>query len=158
MKGASLGDADGNGKPDLTLTFARAPLLPALSSATTQLEIAGTLVGGKRFHSFAPVRVVAPPSSQRPDPQLQVISAPGVLPVALAVSASASRPGDGAVAVYDVRGRLVRRWNAPAREGVERITWDGRRTDGTAVASGIYFARVEGSIASGSAGRIVIAR
>ena len=155
IKGAAVGDANGNGTMDLTLTFLRAPLQPALSAATTQLEIAGSLTDGRRFHGFAPVRVVTPNSSIRPDPQLTIRSAPGVLPVTLALEAAA--PGR-AVAVYDVRGRLVRRWMAAARGNGERFSWDGRRADGTPVASGIYFARVEGSGAAGAAGRIVIAR
>jgi hypothetical protein len=158
IKGAALGDANQNGKPDLTLAFARAPLLPALTEGTTQLEIAGSLVGGKRFHGFAPVRVVLRPSAQRPDPQLQVISSPGVLPVTLTLEAAAPGLAPRAVAVYDVRGRLVRRWIAAA-QGAERFTWDGRRVDGTPVASGIYFARAEGPAAPGAkARRIVIAR
>ena len=155
LKGAALGDANGNGRLDLTLSFLRAPLQPALTATTTQLEIAGALTDGRRFHGFAPVRVITPSSSIRPDPQLTVRSAPGVLPVTLALDAAA--PGR-AVAVYDVSGRLVRRWIAAARERGERFSWDGRRADGTPVASGIYFARVEGSDAAGAAGRIVIAR
>ncbi|HET9253122.1 MAG TPA: aryl-sulfate sulfotransferase [Candidatus Eisenbacteria bacterium] len=157
VKGATLGDANGNGKQDLTVSFAREPLLPALTPATAQLEIAGSLTSGTRFHGFAPVRVISPTRATRPDPELQVISAPGVLPVTLALEAGA--PGRArAVAVYDVSGRLVRRWIPDARGGTERFTWDGRRADGTPAASGIYFARVEGSNAPGAAGRIVITR
>lgn len=50
------------------------------------------------------------------------------------------------IAVYDVSGRLVRRLvdgDAPA--GAHVATWDGRDSHGAAVASGIYFIRLETS-------------
>jgi hypothetical protein len=42
--------------------------------------------------------------------------------------------------VYDVRGRHVRTLiDGTLTEGFKRITWDGRNTQGTFVASGVYF-------------------
>lgn len=53
------------------------------------------------------------------------------------------RPGYVAAAVYDVRGRLVRRLVGEMLEGRERsITWDGRDEAGDLLASGIYFLRL----------------
>lgn len=159
IKGAAVGDADANGKPDLTVVFSRAPLQPILTPETTQLEISGALFGGKRFHGFAPVRVVASMMSPRPSPSLRVLSAPGETPVELALEPGPAASGARAVAVYDVRGRVVRRWRVTAGSGAERFTWDGRRADGAEAASGIYFARVEGPGGEpGAARRIVIAR
>jgi hypothetical protein len=44
------------------------------------------------------------------------------------------------LAVYDMRGRLTRILVDEARApGVHRVQWDGRRTDGTPVPSGLYF-------------------
>jgi hypothetical protein len=158
IKGAAVGDADANGKPDLTVVFPRAPLQPILTLETTRLEISGALADGKRFHGFAPVRVVSPMMSPRPAPSLRVVSAPGVTPVELALEPGAAASGARAVAVYDVRGRMVRRWDVTAGSDAKRFTWDGRRADGAEAASGVYFARVEGPGATGAARRIVIAR
>jgi len=44
----------------------------------------------------------------------------------------------GSIEIYDVMGRLVRRY-----ENVENaVTWDGTRVDGRPASSGIYFARI----------------
>lgn len=53
-------------------------------------------------------------------------------------SARPFAPGD-AVAIYDVRGRLVRALSAGA--GETAIAWDGRGMDGARAAAGVYFAR-----------------
>jgi len=63
-----------------------------------------------------------------------VLSRVGSLPVEISYRALGS--GAGLVRVMDVRGRLVRRLR-PSETG--RVTWDGRRDDGAAVGSGIYF-------------------
>jgi hypothetical protein len=48
------------------------------------------------------------------------------------------------LAVYDVEGRLVRTLaDAVMGEGKKGRTWDGRNTRGEAVASGVYFYRLE---------------
>jgi flagellar hook assembly protein FlgD len=47
------------------------------------------------------------------------------------------------LAVFDVRGRCVRRLAAGTYDpGRHRIAWDGRGEDGRAVSSGVYFARL----------------
>jgi len=55
-------------------------------------------------------------------------------------------PADGGlhtVSVYDVNGRMVRRLHQGHRGGgTVRLDWDGRRTDGTLAASGVYFVRL----------------
>ena len=55
-------------------------------------------------------------------------------------------PSGGAdvqLAVYDVQGRLVRRLvDAPKAAGTHRVSWDGRDSHGTAVATGVYFYRM----------------
>jgi hypothetical protein len=49
------------------------------------------------------------------------------------------------LAIYDVRGALVRRLVTTARrpQGTTIETWDLRSDAGTTVSSGIYFARLE---------------
>jgi hypothetical protein len=53
--------------------------------------------------------------------------------------------GRATLRIYDVQGRLITTLVDDVRErGIEyRVTWDGRDDDGRAVASGVYFARLE---------------
>jgi hypothetical protein len=57
---------------------------------------------------------------------------------------SVRAPGDVKLRICDVEGRALRTlvdgWRGP---GEYRVMWDGKRDDGTAVASGIYFYRLE---------------
>lgn len=47
------------------------------------------------------------------------------------------------VTIHDALGRTVSRlWNGPLAAGVQAIEWDGTNNAGTAVSSGIYFARI----------------
>jgi len=48
-----------------------------------------------------------------------------------------------AIHIYNVTGQQVRTYRGRLEAGVHRITWDGRNGQGTAVASGAYFYRVE---------------
>lgn len=48
-------------------------------------------------------------------------------------------PGEAALNVYDLQGRLVRAFTAARFEaGTHAVTWDGRDASGRAVASGVY--------------------
>ena len=52
--------------------------------------------------------------------------------------------GDASVAIYDVTGRRVASLLAaqlPA--GRQEVVWDARSADGSRIADGVYFARVE---------------
>lgn len=52
-------------------------------------------------------------------------------------------PTRGRLAIFDVRGQLVRElYVGPLAAGPHEAQWDGRRTNGTAVASGLYFYRL----------------
>jgi hypothetical protein len=52
-------------------------------------------------------------------------------------------PGYGVLTVYDINGRLVRRWGSPGARpaviGGQRLDWDGTDHHGRRLASGIYF-------------------
>ncbi|MEZ4647290.1 MAG: DUF4331 family protein [Candidatus Eisenbacteria bacterium] len=51
---------------------------------------------------------------------------------------------DARLALYDVRGRLVRELvDGPLAEGSHVVSWDGRDARGVRVANGIYFSRLE---------------
>ena len=54
-----------------------------------------------------------------------------------------ARPGDVAIRIYDVGGRLVRALN-PGRmtAGPRAVVWDGKNADGGTSASGVYFGRL----------------
>ncbi len=50
---------------------------------------------------------------------------------------------DVSLAVYDMRGRLVRTlWRGPREAGSHALPWDGRGEDGARSATGIYFCRL----------------
>ena len=61
------------------------------------------------------------------------------------------------LAVYDVRGRLLRELAAVPGEPSEFL-WDGRDARGRAVASGIYLLRVRGGNASPATGKLLLLR
>ncbi|MEK7314790.1 MAG: T9SS type A sorting domain-containing protein, partial [Candidatus Eisenbacteria bacterium] len=52
--------------------------------------------------------------------------------------------GDEGVAVYDISGRLVRKWRASGvtgAAGILRVDWDGTDLRGRRIPAGIYFAK-----------------
>ena len=60
------------------------------------------------------------------------------------IAFSLARPAAVSLAVYDLAGRRVRLLVEGERgAGPHEISWDGRNDRGTAVASGVYFARLE---------------
>ena len=69
-------------------------------------------------------------------------------------------PGYGYLAVYDIRGRVVRSWGslgvAPAVAGPMRLTWDGTDAEGRRLASGIYF--VQYGLSPKNRARVVLVR
>lgn len=66
--------------------------------------------------------------------------------------------GHVAVALFDVRGRLVRRvLDGPLSAGAHDVAWDGRDADGTPVPPGVYFYRFV-TAAGDEVRRVVLAR
>jgi hypothetical protein len=60
-----------------------------------------------------------------------------------AIDFELSQPEQVSLVVFDVNGALVRRLVSGAfAAGIHHATWDGRRQDGAAVASGVYFYRL----------------
>ena len=65
--------------------------------------------------------------------------------VAVRLSADAARAGGLRLGVYDVAGRLVRMLaDGTLPAGERSISWDGRNSAGTPVASGVYTLRLDG--------------
>jgi probable HAF family extracellular repeat protein len=102
----------------------------------------------------APMATV-PRTTPEPDLAVRIASSPGARPVALEVSgASAAAPY--VASIFDVRGRLVQRWERPA--GAELMaTWDGRGSDGSFAPAGVYFVKVA-SQGRHSTAKIVLTR
>jgi len=60
------------------------------------------------------------------------------------IAFSLARKSDVVLRIYDVRGALVRTLVADSREaGNHRVLWDGRDNGGSAVATGVYFYRLQ---------------
>lgn len=74
---------------------------------------------------------------------LQVWPTPSSGRVEIAFHLGAAEPA--VIRVFDVRGRLLRTLSGQHqwRAGENRLTWDGRGADGTAVPSGVYVVRLE---------------
>jgi hypothetical protein len=61
------------------------------------------------------------------------------------------------IAIFNVNGRLVRRFTAMLSSGESTITWDGKDDRGGRAASGVYFARVQANEEAGK-GKLVLVR
>ncbi|HEX4935493.1 MAG TPA: FlgD immunoglobulin-like domain containing protein, partial [Gemmatimonadaceae bacterium] len=66
-------------------------------------------------------------------------------------------PGKGRVAVYDVRGGLVRTLASGEEPfgGMRRLEWDGRDARGKRAPAGVYFVRIGGAL-GGAFARVVL--
>jgi hypothetical protein len=114
------------------------------------VEIGGPLRSGARFRERVRVRVVG---STARTAATRVVSAPGALPARVR---PATPQAFHALEVFDVRGRLVRRWLAPSDERGE-VAWDGRGRADARVPAGVYFIR-EADRPGAAAARVVVAR
>jgi arylsulfotransferase ASST len=138
----------------LKAKFPRDKVVPLLAIGVNRVEVSGSLRTGEVFRGFADVRLLPSLKDKLHAGSIQVISAPGAIPVVLAVGEAGAQART--FAVYDVQGRLVTRWRTAVEAGGS-VTWDGRGSDGRRVGSGIYFVRGEG-LARERASKVVIAR
>ena len=133
--------------------FARDRVIPLLTLGVNWVEVSGSLKTGEVFQGFAEVRL----TSMKVKPlagSLHLASAPGAVPVVLAIGGAGTQART--FAVYDVQGHLVARWRTTAGAGGS-VTWNSRASDGRRVGSGIYLVRAEDG-AKGPALKVVIAR
>lgn len=103
------------------------------------------LVGGTGPGEMPHGRAGPPPMAAGVPDRWSLASA-GSNPTGGAVSwvLAAPVPSSVRAAVYDVRGRLVRRIaEGPLAPGYHEWRWDRSSENGAAVASGVYFLRVE---------------
>jgi hypothetical protein len=138
----------------LTVRFSLAALDPLLSVGANRLEVSGSLRTGEIFRGFAEVSLVASRVKQLAPASLQLVSAPGAIPVELSLTTVGTHART--FAVYDVQGRLVKRWQVAAGAG-GRVSWDGRESGGRRVGSGIYLIRAENG-SPAPALKVVVAR
>lgn len=154
----TVGDLNGNGVPDLDFRFDRAAAAALLTSSTTWLDVSGALRSGALFRGYDVVRVTRSTADRGAAPfaSARLVSAPGGVPARIALPEGGDGGTTRTLAVYDVRGRLVRRWRSDVEAG-HVVSWDGRGASGAPAPSGIYFVRAEDR-ASTPAVKVVIAR
>ncbi|HKW51982.1 MAG TPA: FG-GAP-like repeat-containing protein [Candidatus Eisenbacteria bacterium] len=157
LKKTTARDRDRNGILELSLSFARDDLRHLFGSVTgrTTLPVAleGAVHTGARFHADLQVEVQG--ASHFPS----VTVAPNPMNPEAVLTVQTSRRGRLRAALFDAGGRMVRLLTdlAEAPQGFHELRFDGRAQGGAALASGIYFYRVDS--ADGTAeGRIVMIR
>lgn len=151
-KSALVGDHDQDGIPDLMVKFSRRVLDPLLAPGMNELEVTGSLVTGEQFKGSDEVRVIDPPVAR-----LSASVTPNPFNPTGALSFDTLRSGPVRVAIFDVQGRMVRVLmdTAALPMGHHKVPIDVRSERGHALASGLYFFRVEAG-EEVAAGRIVI--
>ena len=73
---------------------------------------------------------------------------------AVEISFALRAPGDVELSIYNAAGQLVSRRRVAGTAGRNSVRWDGRSAHGSAVAGGIYFARIEAPEGS-AVGRLI---
>jgi hypothetical protein len=150
-KVAVLGDRNGNGVVELSACFARADLAGLFSSlegrTTVSVTIEGSLQNGTRVSAPLELTVLIPRG-------LAARIYPNPLNPAGRLSLMLQRSGPLRVTLFDVSGRMVRviADESHAEAGHREIAFDGVDSRGVALATGIYFFRIE------SAGRVIKGR
>jgi hypothetical protein len=112
---------------------------PMISTALTRLALSGVLL-----NDDAPIVV----DWKTGTPEIFKLSLGRISPNPSAgsttISFSISRAAAVSLCVYNVEGELVRTvFAGEARAGRNEFTWDGTDAQGTGVAKGIYFCRIE---------------
>jgi len=59
-----------------------------------------------------------------------------------AIRFSSAQAGKGEIRIFSVGGRLVRTLRATVVSGANEVRWNGKRDDGTPLASGVYFYKI----------------
>ncbi|MGE5177140.1 MAG: FG-GAP-like repeat-containing protein, partial [Hyphomicrobiales bacterium] len=142
-KSWSVGDADRDGVPDIGIPFSREALLPLFGNVSGRVEIqmglSGALADGSHF--LAPVAVELIGTGRQGPPRIS----PNPLNPAGTLAFTVDREGPVRIAIFDVRGRLVRRILDEPRmaAGEHQVAIDGKSASGAPLASGVYFFRIE---------------
>jgi hypothetical protein len=152
-------DTDRDGIPELSACFERADLARLFSSVrgrhTVEVALEGRLERGRRFRGPLSLTILG---TGKPDNAVASV-APNPLNPQGTLTFSMGKPGNVTVRLYGLGGRSVRTVIDSERfpAGVHRISIDGRDERGTALASGMYFYRVETPDGT-RAGRFVVVK
>jgi PKD repeat protein len=153
-----VSDADENGVPEVTASFAREDLRGLLGSlprgkTSVRVTVGGRLIGGGTFLGTADFDVMKPVEA------VPVTVSPNPLNPNGSLAFYTQARGPLRVTLYDVNGRLIRTLmaepNAPA--GDHEVMIDGRDRSGRALSSGVYFYRVETSVGTAT-GRFAVVK
>ncbi len=87
-----------------------------------------------------------------PNEPLLLSAYPNPFNSSVRLSLSSSVDSKGTIEIYDITGRLVRRFSYVSSDAV----WDGTTSDGNSVGSGIYFARVLSNTGTHSAVKLTL--
>jgi len=138
-----LGDADGNGVPDVAACFAPGDLRRLLGNVSGRQRVNATiefsLLNGHGFLASLPVEVIGP------DGRLRALMAPNPLRPTGMFSFVTTAVGSARLTLFDSRGRLARTVldAASLPTGYHDIVIDARDEDGRRLSSGVYFYRLE---------------
>ena len=126
-------------------------LLAAQRPGARTLDFAGSLVSGERIRGSVNVTIEGTRAVAG-----RMVSPVGSFPIRIALRSDGVSARRVLLGAFDVRGRRVAYLSKDVdASGI--LAWDGRRRDGTPLASGIYFIRTEGSALTETA-KVVLAR
>jgi PKD repeat protein len=141
-KGASIGDMDNDGIPDLDVNFDRADLdlllgcAPNNSLVTVNLSAATT--GGLPVLATAAIKV-----STKSGAAVSAFASPNPFNPETSITYAVRTGGTVTIRVYSLQGRLVRTLaSGYAGPGGHEVRWNGRDDSGRSVSSGLYLVNV----------------
>jgi hypothetical protein len=133
--------------------FPMPPLALRSLITTTGIPHLGALYIGPRPNLGAAVAAVLAGPTSSPHParvsELRVVAAPNPFQTLTTIRCSMPEAGPATLAINDVAGRRVRTLlDGIVGAGESRFVWDGRDDAGRAVASGVYFYRLQAAAKS----------
>jgi PKD repeat protein len=137
------GDKNGNGVTEITACFTKADLRTLFSGQPNgdyEVTLEGDLVGGGFFRGTVTLRVLGGSSFA-----LAANISPNPLNPKAVLTFATSKPGMVKVAMYDVQGRLIRTLmdESSAAAGYHDVEIDGHDANGSKLASGIYYVKIQ---------------
>jgi hypothetical protein len=153
-------DADGNGIPELSVCFAGTDIVRLFSSVrgkhTVDAALEGRLNSHRKFRAPLQFTIVGTPAA---GPGITASVSPNPLNPRGALRFMTTTPGNVTARLFDISGRLVRTITRSERfePGEHSLVIDGRDDRGAALATGVYFYRIE-TPAGTSEGRFVVAK
>jgi parallel beta-helix repeat protein len=151
MLPTEVGDHDGDGVADRMVKFSRGDLINTLAGpGDVEVQVSGQ-VGALTFAGTDTIKVLSPGKNGEqlaagPGTVEQVFNVLGedVPTGTVRIRFDIFAPGDAALSVYDVQGRLVKcLFDAPVVAETYVVDWDGLDSRGAKVAGGVYFLRLD---------------